>query len=167
MTAIKVGYVDVYVVRLRASGGVGLEVLALRRAPDRDRPGSWEIVHGHIEPGERPDASARRELEEETGLVPVRLYNLSRVEAFFENRTGEVMLIPVFVGFVPPDGAVRLSPEHDDSAWLSVADAQRRLTWPRERRALDDIVILLGSGEAGPVEDVLRADGGAGAAATT
>ena len=28
--------------------------------------------------------------------------------------------------------------------------------WPRERRALDDIVTLLGSGSAGPVDDVLR-----------
>ena len=157
MTDIRVGYVDVYVVRPGAAGGVGLEVLALRRAPDRDRPGSWEIVHGHIEPGERPDASARRELTEETGLTARKLYNLSRVDVFFENRTGEVMLIPVFVAFVAPEDRVRLSAEHDGCAWLPAAEAQRRLTWPRERRAIDDIVILLGSGDAGPVEDVLRA----------
>ena len=157
MTEIRVGYVDVYVVRLAASGGVGLEVLALHRARDRDRPGSWEIVHGHIEPGERPDASARRELTEETGLTARKLYNLSRVDVFFENRTGEVMLIPVFVAFVAPEDRVRLSAEHDGCAWLPAAEAQRRLTWPRERRAIDDIVILLERGDAGPVEDVLRA----------
>ena len=28
--------------------------------------------------------------------------------------------------------------------------------WPRESRALDDILGLLGAGSAGPVEDVLR-----------
>lgn len=155
MTEIKVGYVDVHAVRL---GAAGLELLALRRAPDRDRPGSWEIVHGHIEDGEAPAAAARRELAEETGLAPLRLYNLSRVDAFFENRTGEVMLIPVFVAFVADGAPVALSPEHDGCAWLPAAEAQRRYTWPRERRAVDDILILLGGGDAGTVEDVLRAD---------
>ena len=49
-------------------------------------PGSWEAVHGHIEPEERPADAARREMEEETGLTPDRLYNLSRVEAFYQER---------------------------------------------------------------------------------
>lgn len=155
MTEIRVGYVDVYVVGLAAPG---LEVLCLRRGAQRDRPGSWEIVHGHIEPDEAPAAAARRELLEETGLAPVTLYNLSRVDAFFENRTGEVMLIPAYVAFVAPDAAVTLSAEHDASEWLAAAEAQRRLTWPRERRAIDDIVALLGTGDAGAVEDVLRVD---------
>jgi 8-oxo-dGTP pyrophosphatase MutT (NUDIX family) len=155
VTPIRVGYVDVHAVRRGAPGGP-LEFLTLRRAPDRDRPGSWEIVHGHIDADERPDACARRELQEETGLAPERLYNLSRVDAFFENRTGEVMLIPVFVAFVPAGALVRLSAEHDAHAWLPAAQAQQRLTWPRERHAIDDILVLLGTGGAGPVEDVLR-----------
>jgi hypothetical protein len=49
-----------------------------------------------------------------------------------------------------------LSAEHDRGEWLPVADAGRRFAWPRERRALDDAVALLGGGAAGAVEDVLR-----------
>jgi dihydroneopterin triphosphate diphosphatase len=153
VTAVRVSLVDLYV--LRGSEG-SLECLTLRRAAGGRCPGSWEAVHGHIEPGERPAEAARRELREETGLGPVRLYNLSRVELFYQHGHDEVALVPVFVAFVEPDAQVVLSAEHDRAEWLPVAEAGRRLAWPRERRALDDAVALLGGGTAGPVEDVLR-----------
>jgi 8-oxo-dGTP pyrophosphatase MutT (NUDIX family) len=113
-------------------------------------------VHGHIEEGEPPWLAAKRELEEEAGLSPERLYNLSRVETFYQHRLDEVALVPVFVAFVPADAAVRLGQEHDRYEWLTAAEAGARFAWPRERRALEDAVLLLGSGDAGPVEDVLR-----------
>ena len=105
MTSVRVSLVDVYVLR-RGSGGI--ECLVLRRAPGGRCPGSWEAVHGHIEDGERPWQAAGRELEEETGLSPERLYNLSRVETFYQHRLDEVALVPVFVAFVPADAVVRL-----------------------------------------------------------
>ena len=37
-----------------------------------------------------------------------------------------------------------------------MAAATARFTWPREREALTHIGILLGGGDAGPAEDVLR-----------
>ena len=153
MTGVRVSLVDLYV--LRGSGG-SLECLTLRRGAGGRCPGSWETVHGHIEPGERPAEAAERELREETGLAPLRLYNLSRVELFYQHRQDEVALVPVFVAFVEPEGPVTLSGEHDRAEWLPVSDAARRFAWPRERRALEDAVALLGDGSAGPVEDVLR-----------
>jgi hypothetical protein len=51
---------------------------------------------------------------------------------------------------------VVLGPEHQHAEWLSVDDALARYTWPRSRAALNDIVDLLGSGDAGVVDDVLR-----------
>ena len=106
--------------------------------------------------GRAPGEAAQRELREETGLAPLRLYNLSRVELFYQHRQDEVALVPVFVAFVAPEAEVALSGEHDRSEWLPVAEAVHRLAWPRERRALEDAVTLLGGGSAGPVEDVLR-----------
>jgi dATP pyrophosphohydrolase len=153
MTSVRVSLVDLYVLRRRQSE---IECLVLRRAAGTRCPGSWETVHGHIEDGERPSQAALRELEEETGLSAERLYNLSRVETFYQHRLDEVALVPVFAAFVSPDADVRLGREHDHHEWLSPAEAAGRFAWPRERRALEDALRLLGSGDAGPVEDVLR-----------
>jgi len=64
--------------------------------------------------------------------------------------------VPVFAAFVAAEAAVRTGVEHDRFEWLRPAVARRRFAWPREARALDDVVALLGGGDAGPVEDVLR-----------
>jgi 8-oxo-dGTP pyrophosphatase MutT (NUDIX family) len=153
VTSVRVSLVDLYV--LRGAGGA-LECLVLRRAPGGRCPGSWETVHGHIEAGETPAEAARRELEEETGLALERLYNLSRVETFYQHRLDEVALVPVFAAFVAPKAVVRTGIEHDRFEWLPPAQARVRFAWPREARALDDVVALLGAGDAGAVEDVLR-----------
>ncbi|HZA97590.1 MAG TPA: NUDIX domain-containing protein [Gemmatimonadales bacterium] len=153
MTTVRTSLVDVYVLR---GAGTSLECLALRRAPGGRCPGSWESVHGHIDTDEPPLAAAMREVKEETGLTPLQLYNLSRVELFYQHRLDEVALIPVFVAFVDASTAVRLSREHDSYEWLRPDAARQRFAWPRERRALDDVEMLLGRGHAGPVDDALR-----------
>ena len=153
MTSIRVSLVDVYVMRRT---GARLECLVLRRAAGGRCPGSWETVHGHIEPGERPAEAATRELAEETGLTAERLYNLSRVESFYQHRIDEVALVPVFVAIVPEDAEIRLGAEHDRFEWLDADQAKGRFAWPRERRALADLVALLAPGNAGAIDDVLR-----------
>jgi dihydroneopterin triphosphate diphosphatase len=150
---MKTSLIDVYVLR---NEGEELECLVLRRGSAGRCPGSWETVHGHIEQGELPAAAAVRELGEETGLTPLRLYNLSRVELFYQHRSDEVALVPVFAAFVNSDAAVQIGPEHDSFEWLLLSEARLRFVWPRERRALEDIVTLLNNGSAGTVDDVLR-----------
>jgi 8-oxo-dGTP pyrophosphatase MutT (NUDIX family) len=149
----RVAYVDVLVLR---GAGHTLEVLCLRRSSQGRSPGSWEAVHGHIDPGETPVATALREVREEAGAEPERLYNLSRVETFYRHTTNEVVLIPVFAVFLPSDAAVRISGEHDGFEWLSPHEARARMSWPRVRREIDDVMGLLGSGDAGVLEDMLR-----------
>ncbi len=146
-------FVDTYALR---GAGERLEVLALRRGTQGRNPGSWETVHGTIESGETPVQASLRELREETGLVPEKFYNLSRTDAFYQHRTDELALIPVFAAFVAPTATVRLSAEHDQAEWLRIVEAARRFAWPRERRALDDILSIVGGGSAGLLEDVLR-----------
>lgn len=47
-----------------------------RRSPDRHLfPGAWDVVGGHVEPGETPEQALAREITEETG------WKLRRVEA--------------------------------------------------------------------------------------
>ena len=152
MTTFRVAFVDVYVLR---QGSAGLEALTLRRAAGVRCPGAWEVVHGSIEAGESPGAAAVRELREETGLVPNSMYNLSRVESFYRHGVDEIGFIPAFAVFVV-GLEPRLSTEHDRAEWLSIPAALGRLAWPRERRALEDVLVLLASGNAGSLEDMLR-----------
>ncbi|HEU4801283.1 MAG TPA: NUDIX domain-containing protein [Gemmatimonadales bacterium] len=137
-------------------GDAGLECLMLRRAAGGRSPGSWEGVHGKVDEGEDPVATALRELGEETGLVPERLYNLSRVEMFYRHRSDEVSLVPVFAAMVSAEADVMLSEEHDAAMWLPLEAARRRASWPRMARALEDAGRLLAGGDAGAMDDELR-----------
>ena len=152
LTQIIAGVVDVYVIRPYLDAW---RVLAVQRGLDTRCPTAWETVHGRVEPGERPEEAAVREVREETGLAIDRLYNVT-VQPFYLHTTGTVQLAVVFAAFVREPAEVTLGPEHQSHEWLSVAAAAERFVWPREREALQHIQILLAGGDAGPVEDVLR-----------
>lgn len=155
MTGARVATVDVYPVRRNRDAW---EALVVRRAAGTRCTGSWETVHGRIEPDERPEAAAIRELREETGLRAERLYNVS-VQPFYLHQWGEVTLAVVFAAVVPANAPPQLSAEHDASEWLPVDAAIARYSWPRSKTALAEIAYLLRDGDAGPVEDVLRLPG--------
>lgn len=151
MIEARVATVDVILLR---RGAAGLETLVLERAAGTRCTGAWEVVHGHIEPGERPEDAAVREVREETGLAVDRLYNVT-VQPFYLQMIDLVTLAVVFAAFVG-DGATVLGAEHARAEWLSVDAAAARLAWPRTVAALREAALLLASGDAGPVEDVLR-----------
>ena len=152
MTSFRIGVVDVYVIRPYR---VEWLVLALQRSTGTRCPGSWETVHGRIEPDERPEAAAVREVREEAGLEVDRLYSIT-CQPFYLHTLGVVHMAVVFAAFVREPGDVILGDEHQGYEWLTMAEAATRFTWPREREALSHIRILLGTGDAGPAEDVLR-----------
>ena len=152
MTDLRVGVIDVYVIRPYRADWL---VLSLQRARGTRCPGSWETVHGRIEADERPEQAAVREVREETGLELDRLYNVT-CQPFYLHTVGVVQMAVVFAAFVTEDSDVRLGVEHERYEWLSMGEAAARFTWPREREALEHIEILLGTGDAGPAEDVLR-----------
>lgn len=150
---VRVSLIDLYVLR---GAGPDLRCLVLRRASGTRCTGAWEVVHGHIEAGETPVEAARREMLEETGLTPSRLFNVSRVEAFYQHRINEVALVPVFAAFVEAGSEPSLGNEHDRAEWLTPDEARARVAWPREARAIEDIVRMVGTGSAGVIGDVLE-----------
>ncbi len=152
MVAIEVGTVDVFVIRPLASGW---QVLALQRAANTRCPSAWEPVHGHIEPGEEPAKAAVRELREESGLSAAKLY-VVRVQPFYLQKSNSVHLAIVFAAFVDESASVTIAEEHCGFAWLSVDDALARFAFPAERQSLREVVELLATGDAGPVDDVMR-----------
>ncbi len=151
-TSVIAGVVDVYVVRPLPGGW---KVLVVQRALGTRCPGAWETVHGRIEPGERPEDAAVREVREETGLTVARLYNVT-VVPFYLHMFNAVQLAIVFAALIDEPAAVSLGEEHQAFEWLSPDEASSRFVWPRESESLAHIRQLLRNGNAGPVEDVLR-----------
>lgn len=152
MTRITPGVIEIFVIRHNRGDW---RVLALQRAPDAKRPGSWETVYGKIDAREKPEKAALRELREETGLEPESLYNVT-VSSFYLHASNTVQMCITFAAFVSDDLEPTLSDEHQRFEWLSLEDACGRFTWPREAHSLRDAHHLLRSGDAGPAEDVLR-----------
>jgi 8-oxo-dGTP pyrophosphatase MutT (NUDIX family) len=150
-TTVRVGVVDVFVLRRRADEW---EALLLERAPAVRCPGAWEAVHGNINPGERPEDAAVREVAEETGLTVERLYNVT-VQPFYVHAQSTVHLAVVFAAVVR-DGPLALSEEHASAQWLPLEEAARSYAWPSERSNVLQAGSLLAGGDAGTREDVLR-----------
>lgn len=98
-------------------------VFVHRRSADRRLlPGTWDIVGGHVEPGESSDEALAREIEEETG------WRLRRIEATVADWTWETdgkvrheldYLVEVNGDLSPP----KLEPgKHDAFAWVGPGD---------------------------------------------
>ena len=152
MAEIRVGVVDVYLISPQPDDW---RLLVLRRASGTRCTGAWEGVHGRIEGAESPERAALRETAEETGLVVSRLYNVC-CQSFYLHAAGVVQVAVVFAAFVDAPLEPTLGPEHDAFEWLPFERGLERVIWPRSRHALCDIRALLGSGDAGPAEDVMR-----------
>ncbi|MFH1171309.1 MAG: NUDIX domain-containing protein [bacterium] len=94
----------------------------------------WEYVKGGLLPGETPAETARREVKEETGLVPASLSPLSAELSF--NDGSEQRTFAAFLGLVN-EQPIRVGPEHDDARWVSFDEARTLLTYPDQLLPLD------------------------------
>jgi 8-oxo-dGTP pyrophosphatase MutT (NUDIX family) len=130
--AHRVTGVDVW--PFRGAGG-GAEFLMLHRS-GRDGSPFWQGVSGWIEPGEAPHLTALRELREETGLEAVELYVVNSLFDLYAWRRGTVEGIVPFAAQVPADSQPRLSDEHDEWRWETVATALELVPYEPQRAAL-------------------------------
>lgn len=128
--------------------------LCLRRAPGRRLAGAWQPVTGGRRARETALAAARREVREETGLVPARWWALESPSLYWDAQADRAVVLPVFAAEVPAAARVRLSDEHDRAAFLPPAAAGRRYLWDSQRRALADVVRQVLAG--GPLADALE-----------
>lgn len=99
--------------------------LLLRRSASKDfAPGVWECVTGRVEQGEGFEEAVRREVSEEVG-VEVELDFLIGTTHFYrgtaraENELLGIIYHCTSVGTSP----IVTSPEHDESLWVTAAEA--------------------------------------------
>ena len=131
MTGLEVRCSMVSVVVLRGAGA-DTRVLLLQRASEYLR-GVWSYVAGHIEAGETAAQAARRELAEETGLVPRAFYATSFCEQFYDAGNDCIMIVPAFVARADDDCPVRLNREHSALRWLAFDAAMHELPFGSQR----------------------------------
>jgi dihydroneopterin triphosphate diphosphatase len=133
MIPVRCKQIEVYLFRRR---GRRVEVLLLRRSPERTLAGVWQPVTGGIEKGEAAYRAAAREVLEETGLTPLRWWALERLTVYYEPAKDAVHAVPLFAAEVAWTDPVHLSAEHDRYAFVSEAVAAKRVLWHTQRRGL-------------------------------
>ena len=117
----------------------GARVLLLRRSAGDALGGEWCQVSGRIEADETAWQAALREIREETGLVPDAFYSAGICEQFYDAKHDRIMLMPVFVGFVGHERAVRVNDEHSDARWMTFAEAAAAVTFGGQRAILEHV----------------------------
>jgi 8-oxo-dGTP diphosphatase len=124
---------------VRAAGGVvcrtgaggALEVLLVHRA----QYGDWTIPKGKVEEGETDEECAVREVEEEAGVRGVLLEELPTVR--WRDRFDRPK-VSRYWRMAPAADSGPATPQHevDQVAWLPVAEAVGRLSYPRDAEVL-------------------------------
>jgi len=116
--------------------------------------GAWTIAKGMIEPGEDPLASARREFQEETGIVPqppflelgsIRQKAGKVIEAWaWEGDADPNLVVSNLISIeFPRNSGRRIEiPEIDRCGWFAIAEARAKLN-PAQVELLDRLAALL------------------------
>jgi dATP pyrophosphohydrolase len=118
----------------RVDNGVGRFLLIRRCTPYLH--GTWQMVSGKIEKGEKAWEAALREIREETGLIPDRLYSTNELEMFYEVGQNCINIVPIFLGFIDSEQKVTLSPEHDNFRWVTSDDACELLSFDHQKQTV-------------------------------
>lgn len=91
-------------------------LLVRRSKANRHYVGAWEWPGGKAENGETFDAGVRREVREETGLE----VTLLKLALAFQVEMTALHLVVLCMEARVAGGALCLSAEHDESAWVSL-----------------------------------------------
>ena len=127
-----------------SAGGVLVKVIRGRPMLATIRPrgkpeGLWALPKGKIDPGERPEETAVREVREETGVEGTLVEKLGDVKYTYTRRGGE-RVFKIVSFFLLRAGRGRLGSiagemrvEVADTRWLPLEDAPRLLAYGGER----------------------------------
>ncbi len=112
----------------------------------KDPYGNWGLPKGHIEPGERPEDAALREVAEETGLDDLRPGpKLGTIDWYFTQEGRPVHKFATFYLMFSHEGEPVPEEEEGITAcvWTPAAEAASRVTYDNARRIVERAVKLL------------------------
>lgn len=141
MSKVIVRVIDAYVFNRKNKE---IRFLLLKRAKTKIYEHLWQGVAGKIEAGETSWEAAIRELKEETGFEPVRIFVADHVSKFYEAHGDWVNMVPVF-GIEVEDEEVILSDEHCEFKWVDFNTAHQTLIWSGQKDGITAIFNMLNS----------------------
>ncbi|MEG8947452.1 NUDIX hydrolase [Rosettibacter firmus] len=131
---IKSSLVEVHIIRKIKDD---IEFLLLKRSKEVEYPDLWQMVTGSIEKGEEFFQTALRELNEETGLKPIKLWLVPNINSYYEEEKKELNLIHVFVALVNKNNQVKISNEHTEFMWVDKKTAKQLVAWDGQRKSMN------------------------------
>jgi len=143
MSDILVRVIDAYIFHQISDG---IKFLIMKRAKTKMYEHLWQGVAGKIEVGETAPEAAIRELEEETGFKPVRMFVADHVSKFYETHGDRINLVPVF-GIEVDREDVKISDEHCDFKWLDFETARDTLVWKGQKEGITAVNNMLNSND--------------------
>lgn len=136
MPQIVTNYIELHICRKTDEGD---KFLLLKRSESaKIYPGIWQMITGTIESHEHTKDTLLRELDEETGLKPTKIFSIPRINTFYLAISDKICMSPVFLTIVESD-IVNISDEHSEYKWASYDLARDMIHWPNQVDSLEII----------------------------
>lgn len=102
----------------------------------------WEFPKGALEKRERILDAVKREVKEETGLIPLKIkkFELSgkyKYQKELKDREGVIgQTFEALCAAEVKRGKIKLGEEHSDYKWMNFEEAIKKLTWTNQKKCL-------------------------------
>lgn len=101
----------------------------------RSSPRIWSLPKGHVEPGEREEDAATREVLEETGIKGDIIEKLADIKYwFYSSRLKHSKIVHFYLMRYTDGSLVPQTGEVDEVAWVPLGEMGKRMTHLNERR---------------------------------
>ncbi|HLN47778.1 MAG TPA: NUDIX hydrolase [Magnetospirillaceae bacterium] len=101
----------------------------------RATPRIWSLPKGHVEPGERVEDTATREVLEETGVAGEIIDKLADIKYwFYSSRLKHSKIVHFYLMRYKHGSPIPQEGEVDEVVWVPLAEMGKRMTHLNERR---------------------------------
>jgi 8-oxo-dGTP pyrophosphatase MutT (NUDIX family) len=99
-------------------------LLLIQQASRKSEEGLWGVPAGKLEPGETPEAAAKRELFEETGIQMLTSTQIQYLNTLYIRKPDIDYVYYMFKIHLDKKPTIRLTSEHHNYRWANFKDME-------------------------------------------